>query len=424
MRVIVTSQTDIAGTNVYNDLAQNFGFAKEGDFEGKPRFRKGDVLLIATERTQVSANHLDEYFDAEYYVFASRHKSASREKTLTVHAPGNLTEEAKVGGRPKELAFCNADAMKAALVELKKARDELGLKYKVSMEVTHHGPSELEKPVTFVEVGSGEEEWNDKNAVRAVARATLKAAENEKVFEKAIGVGGGHYAPRHTMLALTSDVAIGHIIPNYAIDALEEDIFLEAVEKMKADFAFLDWKGMSKDQRKKMLLFAKDCKLTVKRGRDFRRPRTGYESKGLREFAIDEALFKEAEKVGGKELRELILKEGGIPLQNEHGRLINRFSSTRDLRREVIEKCLEILSDNFDIKVIGAKLVIAERRFDPEAAKKLGIEPGPLFGKLRRGMEINVDGRTIRPDEVVKMEERILDIKDEFTMGIMEKENI
>ena len=81
-------------------------------------------------------------------IFASKHKSEKKEKTLSIHAPGNLKE---VWGGGKEGKLCPSSALfQKHLYEIinKKMKEfDLG-KYKLTMEATHHGPL-INKPCVF-----------------------------------------------------------------------------------------------------------------------------------------------------------------------------------------------------------------------------------------------------------------------------------
>jgi ribonuclease Z len=52
---------------------------------------------------------------------------------------------------------------------------------------------------------------------------------------------------------------------------------------------------------------------------------------------------------------------------------------------------------------LGYALVERERlgRFDPEEARRLGVPEGPMWGRLHRGETVEVEGRTIGPEQVV-----------------------
>lgn len=387
MRLIVTSQQDAAGRNIFALLEEKLGFRRAGEFEGMPVLKHGDVLAIATSKKQVEAEHLDEHFSPEYYVFATRHRSESGIKTLTVHVPGNLTSQAKVGGKPFEIAWCNASAMKVALQELHRQNQELSLGYQVSLEATHHGPTSLKKPVLFVEVGSTEEQWQDKRACLAVAKAALKAAQNKLKFTPAVGAGGNHYAPRHTQVVLSSEYAIGHIIPSYAIPEITKEMLQQAIEKTQAEFVYLDWKGMKKPERDKILELCSQVGIEVKKGSL---------SRGGRELKVDLNIFAEAELVSGAELKEL--KKKLSVERDKHGRPVRILSSTVS-EEEVYRACVSALRRRFKVKLEGDSLVLESTSIDTKKAEKLGI-PKEKLSELARGLTLEIGGRKITPDEV------------------------
>ncbi len=202
---------------------------------------------------------------ANLIIFASKHRSKDGRAILTVHSTGNVNE-AKYGGVAKKLAVSAPHAVHSLIRSLKILTENED--YEVTLECTHHGPSSIDVPSVFIEIGSNEEQWVDEVAGRIVANAILMLKENE--LPVAVGFGGTHYAPRQTALILETDITFGHIFPSHVLGDLNEDIVREAFVKSKADFAYFDRKSMNAEQRKKLEAIIGSIGYEVLKGSDIR----------------------------------------------------------------------------------------------------------------------------------------------------------
>ncbi|MDN5358328.1 MAG: D-aminoacyl-tRNA deacylase [Candidatus Diapherotrites archaeon] len=225
MPTVVVSKRDMASVLIGEYLTENY-FEKTDKTFGNYhvfRYKNADLIIIDTEH--IYADWLEEKYPSDLYIVASRHSAESGIPCLTVHTTGNWGD-AMYGGKSRTLSRAPAQHMLSALRYLKEHPLE---GFSVSYEVTHHGPT-TETPIMFVEVGSTENEWGNEEAAAVVAEAIIAGLEPEKV-PTAIGVGGGHYAPRFTEIALKKSIAFGHMAPRYAFDYLDEYMLRQAVEK-------------------------------------------------------------------------------------------------------------------------------------------------------------------------------------------------
>ena len=221
-------------------------------FDNKSIFRNGDTLLITTVRDMIHCNHLEQHFDSEVFIFCSRHRAASGKPALLVHSTGNFTNEAEYGGNPFELSVSSGSLVSTALQKLGREREERGLnEFDFSLEVTHHGPTSMNIPLVFVELGSDELYWRHKEGARAVAAAVMACAATSFKNEAYIGFGGPHYARKFTSLVQDKEICIGHIAPKYALNTITqkmvEQMISRSFESVKA--AIIDWKGTNAKQK-------------------------------------------------------------------------------------------------------------------------------------------------------------------------------
>lgn len=273
MRVLVTSEKDIASQTIKNVLLTEYGFGKTNEeFEENPIFALDDnLLLITTERDLIHTNHLEERFEADAFIFCSRHQSKSGRPSLLVHSTGNLGPEAKYGGDPYRLSVSAASLVRTAFKELYNQRNSRNLEeFDVSLEVTHHGPTRMDTPMLFVELGSDEEYWHHEGGAAAVAAAVMRCAREPIGDSAYLGFGGTHYASMFNKVVLEEGLAMGHMAPKYAMDDLTSEVVKlmaeRSAEPVKA--AIIDWKGTNSTQRDTLLPMLEEQGLDLLRARD------------------------------------------------------------------------------------------------------------------------------------------------------------
>lgn len=249
MRFLVASEPDEASVNQRAALLALATWSETPRFEGRPAHRRGDLYLVSIDEMHLERDHLDRDLTAAFggpadlVVYLSKHRSESRTPSLTVHPIGNL-RGADFGGVASHLVPSAPTWMTAALRRLRVTA--AGLPYEVTFEATHHGPF-LEAPTFYIEQGSTEKEWRDRDAAAAIARALLDLEPLEA--PSAIGLGGGHYAPRHTELAVARRVAFGHLLPSHALEGLPDDVLAQAVTRTPgASLAYLHRKSLGKPE--------------------------------------------------------------------------------------------------------------------------------------------------------------------------------
>jgi D-aminoacyl-tRNA deacylase len=230
MKAIIISKPDIASCNILDNLLKIRNWKEEGEFQGNPVFYHGDILIATINDEHIFHDNVDkEIFGAlgeklEVIIYASRHRSESGKRSLTVHPIGNYAK-AEFGGKERTLVPSSPHLMTEAMRILRKEAADLD--FSVSFEATHHGPY-LETPTFFIEIGSDESAWRDKNAASAIAETIMEVEIKE--YPVGIGVGGGHYSPRMTDVAKERKISFGHIIPTYALPNLDSEMTSQVVE--------------------------------------------------------------------------------------------------------------------------------------------------------------------------------------------------
>lgn len=251
--LFVYSGRDPAGKLIANEIISYYGLEKISS----ALYARDTIYLVETEGDIVYTDGIDSRLkiNPEVLIFLSRHSSAMKRKTLSVHASGNPTHKAELGGKPCSLAPSHPIIMKSVLYNLNYLVSKYNLQeYAVTMEVTHHGPTEIKSPSLFVEIGSTIEEWKDPRAVKVITEAIIRSLEKPFDGVPAVGFGGPHYAPEFTRYALSREYAVGHIFSKYVIGNISYKVVKEAFKKsFNSNIALIDWKGIKSEYRRQII---------------------------------------------------------------------------------------------------------------------------------------------------------------------------
>jgi D-aminoacyl-tRNA deacylase len=248
MHLIVCSSRDVASMNIMNNLLTMLDFerGKIGDYEF---YYTEDIGIVKIDERLIYADYLDEKLkklglEFEEILFASRHSSKDGRNILTVHVSGNVGT-ADYGGKPYSLAKPSPITMKNYTLALIERIEELP-DFEFTLEATHHGPSEIQTPSAFYEIGSTEEAWRNEKAGEIVAESMIEALRDDRRdWIIAVGVGGTHYVPRQTEIMISTKFTFGHNFAKYTFPHLNEEIVEKAVKISDAKFIVIDEKSVT-----------------------------------------------------------------------------------------------------------------------------------------------------------------------------------
>lgn len=192
-----------------------------------------DPVGLTVKRLGYAFEEVDEdvtnfnYAKGDAIVMICRHESSTLRPALTLHHPGNPGKNT-MGGRPETLGIANP----RLLTSIFRSVLEISVDVEKVIEATHHGPTDLPYPITFVEVGSDERMWSNERIVSSLVDAVLKGierAEDLSCSETVLIYGGPHYSK--VASSESTRRCISHIISKHYISELNSDVVLQSIER-------------------------------------------------------------------------------------------------------------------------------------------------------------------------------------------------
>lgn len=248
--VIVCSLNDPAGTNIRERLIEGYEFKDNGTFfDSYPVYENERFHLCCSHKEVIFIDDVESHFGKSKYYFASKHWAESGIPALTAHITGNFGPS-EFGGNAGEISMYSPDMLKRYMLELDSIRDKIPSKYQLTLEATHHGPTSLQSPSIFVELGATMKEWKDVETARFIAAAIVQSEKSSKEFRKrTIAIGGTHYPSKFNEIVFgDEELSIGPVVPKHALQFFTREIFSQLIKKSTEPINLIavDMKGLGK----------------------------------------------------------------------------------------------------------------------------------------------------------------------------------
>ena len=444
---IVVSRADEASTHLGEQLravgewtAHEDGSRADGDGGGSYyttegfELREFDTIHIELDDPAPAFSTPD---NLDFIVFVSRH-AGDTGRLLTAHVTGNFGP-AEYGGEPGAFARAAPGAHKAVVEALSEHAPD---NYEVGIECTHHGPTACSTPSMFVELGSGETQWQDAEAARAIAKAVLDlrgvAADHRpdglKPPRHVVGFGGGHYTPRCERIATETDWAVGHIGSDWQLDAMGDPaanrkVIDAAFAASAAELAVVDGEKPELERvidelgyrvvsetwlrtvgtRPLAVVNAAEATLSpVAEGLRFGEvvvdsdgdtdPAEAWTVVSLPDDLIAAANGIDADATVAAVAETTIAYETTEGATLPAGRALVADTAAFEL---LIDRLAGLLATDYEsVEQTTEGVVCRDTGFDPAKAATLGVPEGPTFGRLAAGETVTVNGREITPESV------------------------
>lgn len=257
---LVVSKEDIASMTMADYLIKVRAFSPETNTKILRSRSYQNIRIHISNKNLLYLEDLDENFpDSIAFIFLSKHRSRTGIPTLTCHFPGNYADN-PYSGNPRELAIAHPYLQKQYL----KTIVTLGALipgYDIVIESSHHGPTSLKKPVLFIEVGSTENQWTDRNSISVICDSLLKVIKDGvgSCKKVAIGLGGTHYPRKFNKMLLESEYGFAAIAAKHDLESIDKDMLDQMIVKSieKVTHVIVDWKGLGKQKSRIMELIVR-----------------------------------------------------------------------------------------------------------------------------------------------------------------------